>query len=79
MVTVIGLCYGYLTLTAGEYTAVTTLDSEFRPQYDISFSFHFMGGNPCGHVGKINTNGVIELYVTEAKNYWGFSVSYPVD
>lgn len=79
-VTVVGNSNGYYKLTQNEYTKVTTLPKKFRPSINIEFTKHNIGGAPTKDSNYIATDGTIRMYTTSSdNNYWGFSVSYPVD
>lgn len=71
---------GYYLLPANEYKDVTTLPEKFRPSVNIEFTKHNMGGAPTSDSNYIHPDGRVRMYTTSStNNYWGFSVSYPVD
>lgn len=63
----------------GNYKSVTTIPEEYRPKFEIPFTFHLYGGSGTNLSGLIGTDGIIKLYQKGGSgNYWGFIFSYPV-
>ena len=63
----------------GNYKSVTTIPEEYRPKFEIPFTFHLYGGSGTNLSGLIGTDGIIKLYQRGGSgNYWGFIFSYPV-
>lgn len=78
-VTVSAYCDGDLTLTQNAYTVIGTLPVGYRPSTKIPIVYNTIGGSMDTQAGSINDEGKIELYTeTAGKNYWAFSVTYPI-
>lgn len=81
LVTVVGQNSGNNSykIPDGDYKSVTTIPEEYRPKFEIPFTFHLYGGGGTNLSGLIGTDGIIKLYQKGGSgNYWGFSFSYPV-
>lgn len=78
-VTVSAYCDGDLTLTQNAYTTIGTLPVGYRPSTKTPIVYNTIGGSMDTQAGSINDEGKIELYTeTAGKNYWAFSVTYPI-
>lgn len=63
----------------GDYKSVTTIPEEYRPKFEIPFTFHLYGGGGTNLSALIGTDGIIKLYQKGGSgNYWGFIFSYPL-
>ena len=81
LVTVIGQNSGNNSykIPDGDYKSVTTIPEEYRPKFEIPFTFHLYGGSGTSLSALIGTDGIIKLYQKGANgNYWGFIFSYPL-
>lgn len=81
LVTVVGQNSGNNSykIPDGDYKSVTTIPEEYRPKFEIPFTFHLYGGSGTNLSALIGTDGIIKLYQKGGNgNYWGFIFSYPL-
>lgn len=62
-------------IEAGKYVALTTLPEGYRPPTTMYMSVNNLGGTTT-LFGRIESNGVVSLYATEATRYWAYSFSF---
>lgn len=79
IVTVIGKCAGNVTLTKDIWNGVGSLPTGYRPSQEIPFVGMNRQNTPYAMMGKITTEGSIEM-MPEMTNtsYWLFEVSFPL-
>ena len=74
IVTITGVSSDY-PIEAGKYVALTTLPEGYRPPATMYMSVNNLGGTTT-LFGRIESNGVVSLYATEATVYWAYSFSF---
>lgn len=74
IVTIVGNSSDY-QLEAGKYIALTTLPEGYRPPKTMYMPVNNLGGTTV-LFGRIESNGIISLYATEATVYWAYSFSF---
>jgi hypothetical protein len=78
-VIVTGQSSGAVMLSHGVYNVVGTLPTGMRPDFNMPFVFHCIGGAMPSQSAYISYDGKIQLYSAESnRDYWMFSVMYPV-
>lgn len=74
IVTITGTSSDY-QIEAGKYVALTTLPEGFRPPTTVYMPVNNLGGTTV-LFGRIESNGIVSLYATEATRYWAYSFSF---
>ena len=62
-------------IEADKYVALATLPEGFRPPKTMYMPVNNLGGTTI-IFGRIESNGVVSLYATEATRYWAYSFSF---
>jgi hypothetical protein len=75
VVCVRGYSLNEVVLTANDYKVLGTLPTGVRPTMQIGFPWALVGEGEVG-IGRINTNGTIELFSTTAPSYWAFTITF---
>ena len=78
VVTVVGVSYGNVTLTAGQYTTVAMLPVGFRPVVQMGFNPVSIGQTGVDMTGWVHNGGDVNIYSNTTTTYWGYSVSFLV-
>jgi len=66
-----------IAIPANVYTTVGTLPADARPAKNYPF-FVDASGIETLIVGRLRTNGQIQIYSKKETTYWNFSISFPV-
>lgn len=74
IVTITGTSTDY-QIEAGKYVNLTTLPEGYRPPKTMYMPVNNLGGKTV-IFGRVESNGVVSLYATEATRYWAYSFSF---